>query len=241
MSQFDHDHSPTGIRARLSRPPSVSYLSDMVYGGIDGAVTTFAIVAGVVGAGLSSRVILILGVANMLADGFSMAAGNYMGTRTQIDERKRLEAVERRHIREHPEGEREEVRQLLAAKGLTGHTLEDAVAAITARENRWIAFMLSDEYGLPSVPRTPMPAAIATFAAFVVCGAVPLLPYLFNMHNAFLYASAMTGAVFFSIGSLKSRWGLSDWWRSGLETFAIGALAAGVAYGVGHVLEPLFQ
>jgi VIT1/CCC1 family predicted Fe2+/Mn2+ transporter len=237
QGQFDHDHTPVGIRARLSKPPSVSYLSDLVYGGIDGAVTTFAIVAGVIGAGMNARVILILGVANLLADGFSMAAGNYSGTKTQIDERRQLEFVERRHIRDHPSGEREEVRQLLAAKGLSGQTLDEAVAAITADETRWVAFMLSDEYGLPSAARQPLPAALATFAAFAICGAIPLLPFLFGLPNPFEQSSLMTGCVFFAIGSIKSRWALTSWWRSGLETLAIGALAAVVAYAVGRLLD----
>ncbi len=236
---FDHDHTPTGIRTRLSKPPKVSYLSDLVYGGIDGAVTTFAIVAGVVGAGMNARVILILGVANLLADGFSMAAGNYSGTKTQIDERRQLEAVERRHIRDHPTGEREEVRQLLAAKGLSGQTLDEAVIAITADETRWVAFMLSDEYGLPSAARQPWPAAFATFAAFAVCGAVPLLPFLLGLPIAFEQSSLMTGCVFFAIGSFKSRWSVTSWWRSGSETLAIGALAAVVAYAAGRLLDHL--
>ena len=100
---------------------------------VDGAVTTFAVVSGVAGAQLSSRVIIILGLANLLADGFSMAASNYSGTKTEIDDRRRLTEVERRHIALYPEGEREEIRQILAAKGLSGPSLEDAVAAVTAK------------------------------------------------------------------------------------------------------------
>ena len=77
MVKLEHAHTVEAISARLAKDPKVSYLRDWIYGGIDGAVTTFAIVAGVVGANLSSSVIIVLGLANLLADGFSMAAGNY--------------------------------------------------------------------------------------------------------------------------------------------------------------------
>ena len=83
---LEHGHRPDEISKRLEAGPKASYLRDWVYGGIDGAVTTFAIVAGVVGADLSSRVVLILGAANLLADGFSMAAANFSSTRTEIEE-----------------------------------------------------------------------------------------------------------------------------------------------------------
>ena len=104
--QPEHDHHPDRIAARLAGGPRINYLRDWVYGGIDGAVTTFAIVSGVVGAQLSTAVIVILGIANLIADGFSMAAGNYLATRTEHDELRHIEAIEHRHIDAWPEGER---------------------------------------------------------------------------------------------------------------------------------------
>ena len=238
-SSLEHDHSPESIRARLAAPPRPSYVRDWVYGGIDGAVTTFAIVAGVVGANLSSGIILILGAANLLADGFSMAAGNYSGTKTEVDDYRRLREIERRHIAVAPEGEREEIRQILAAKGLDGAALEEAVAAITADEERWIDTMLAEEYGVSQTVRSPLAAALSTFAAFFVCGAVPLLPFVLNLPHAFPIAIVMTGLVFFFIGSGKARWSLAPWWASGLETLTIGAVAAGAAYVIGDLLKGL--
>ena len=87
---LEHGHSVEEIRQRLSSERQVSYVRDWVYGGIDGAITTFAIVAGVVGAALSSKVIIILGLANLLADGLSMAASNYSGTKAEVDDVQRL-------------------------------------------------------------------------------------------------------------------------------------------------------
>ncbi len=234
---LEHDHTADAIRTRLNEQLSASYLRDWVYGGIDGAVTTFAIVAGVEGADLSARVILILGMANLLADGFSMAAGHYSATKTEVDDYNRLREIERKHIALVPHGEREEIRQILLAKGLEGEGLEQAVAAITSDEERWIATMLAEEYGLTHVQRSPMKSALSTFVAFFLCGAVPLLPFLAGLPNAFGVSIAVTAVVFVGIGSGKSRWSLAPWWLSGLETLAIGTVAALAAYGIGTVLK----
>jgi len=236
---LEHEHSPEAIRARLAEGPSPSYLRDWVYGGIDGAVTTFAIVAGVVGAELDSRVILILGLANLLADGYSMAAGNYSATKTEIDEYHMFDAIERRHIEVDPHGEREEIRQILMAKGLTGEGLSQAVDAITDDVERWVETMLAEEYGVSRAQRAPFMSAISTFAAFILAGAVPLIPFVVQVESAFSWSLAMTAVAFFLIGSLKSRWTPALWWRSGLETLAIGASAAAAAYYVGYFLKTL--
>lgn len=237
--RLEAEHTPAAIRRRLAQSPRPSYLRDWVYGGIDGAVTTFAIVAGVVGADLGARVILILGLANLLADGFSMAAGNYSGTKTEIDDYRRLEAMERHHIELVPQGEREEVRQILAQKGLRDETLEQATEAITANPEQWLKLMMRDEHGLSAEPRSPWQAAISTFLAFLVCGGVPLIPYAVGMPHPFETAIVSTGFVFLLIGALKSKWSLSPAWRSALETFVIGAVAAAVAYVVGLYLKTL--
>lgn len=234
----EHGHSKSEIADRLAGGGQGGHLRDLIYGGIDGAVTTFAIVAGVEGAGLPSHIIIALGIANVLADGFSMAAGNYSGTKADLDDRNRLREVEARHIRDHPEGEREELRQILELKGLKGQVLEDAVDAISAETQRWIEIMLTDEYGLAPVDPTPMRAALATFGAFLAAGVVPLIPFVFGLTQAFLWATLATGVVFFAIGAAKSRWSLAPWWRSGLETLLIGALAAGIAYFVGSLFHP---
>lgn len=236
---LEHGHGRDQIRRRLAQGPRASYLRDLVFGGIDGAVTTFAIVAGVVGADLSARIVLILGVANLLADGFSMAAANYSSTRTEADEYAQLREMEARHIAVVPDGEREEVRQIMRAKGFDGADLDHAVEVITADRERWIDTMMADEHGLQPVTRSPLHAAAATFAAFVVCGAVPLLPFLLGLAASTATATAMTGLTFFAIGSLRSRWSPLPWWRAGANTAAIGLAAAAVAYVVGNLLARL--
>ena len=86
-------------------------------------MTTFAVVAGVVGAGLSSKIVIVLGVANLLADGFSMGVSNYLGTKVEEEQKSRARRVEEQHIEMIPDGEREEVRQIFKAKGLEGSEL----------------------------------------------------------------------------------------------------------------------
>ncbi|MEC3861987.1 VIT1/CCC1 transporter family protein [Mesobacterium sp. TK19101] len=233
----EHGHSQAEVERRIGAPQGRGYLRDIVYGAIDGSVTTFAIVAGVAGAGLSPLVIVALGLANVLADGFSMAAGNYSGTKAELDDIRRLRQVEERHIRLDPDGERREVRQILRMKGLSGQALEDATDQICANTETWVQTMLEGEYGLSAVDPHPMRAALATFGAFLVAGMIPLLPFILSVPDALRWSTLMTGVTFFAIGAYKSHWSLAPWWRSGLESLAIGGVAAGLAYGVGTLFQ----
>lgn len=236
---MEHSHEPDAIRERLTDGPRISYLRDWVYGAIDGAVTTFAIVAGASGAALSDRVVIILGLANVLADGFSMAAGNWTATRSEGESAARLRRMEERHIDRAPHGEREEIRQIFRMKGFKGDDLERAVDVITADRERWVETMLREEHGLPDRLRSPGRAAASTFGAFLLAGMVPLLPFLVGMPDPAIAALALTALVFFAIGAIKSRWSVRRWWTSGLETLAIGIGAAGIAFGIGALLKEL--
>lgn len=238
-------HTPAAIRKRLSEQPRQSYLRDFIYGAIDGAVTTFAIVAGVAGAGLSNTVIIILGAANIFADGFSMAVSNYLGTRAEQQELERARRTEMKHIAMFPEGEREEIRQIFAAKGFEGENLERVVDVITSDARQWVDTMLREELGLSVESRSPYKAAWATFIAFVVVGTLPLLAFLYQalttdeLSHPFLLSAIMTGAAFFFVGAGKSRFVDETWYRAGFETLAIGGIAAGIAYGIGLALKGL--
>jgi vacuolar iron transporter family protein len=218
---------------------SNNYLRDWIYGGIDGAVTTFAVVAGVVGAKLAAIVVLVLGLANLVADGFAMGAGNYIGTKAERDDYQRLLAVERKHIGLVPEGEREEIRQIFAAKGFAGGDLERIVAVITSDEATWAKTMAVEEYGVSPTPKSPLLAGLNTFCAFLLCGLVPLVTYL--LAGGFLVCVVATGCTFIAIGAIKSRWSLSNWWRSAVETFLIGMSAAALAFAVGFGLRIMFN
>ncbi|BBL71401.1 VIT1/CCC1 transporter family protein [Methylogaea oryzae] len=239
------EHTRRAIAQRLEDGHRHSYLRDFIYGAIDGAVTTFAVVAGVTGAGMASGVVIVLGLANLLADGFSMAVSNYLGTRA---ERQLLDAhrhAERRHIETYPKGEVEEVRQIYARKGFKGKALKQAVSAITSDIGQWVDTMLQDELGLALNGPRPLRAATATFVAFVAVGAVPLAPYVLDwlrpgsVAEPFWPSLVMTAVAFFLVGALKSRFVAQRWHTAGLETLAIGGVAAGLAYGVGYLLQSL--
>jgi vacuolar iron transporter family protein len=237
------DHTPAGIRARLAAPRGPSVLRDVVYGAIDGAVTTFAVVAGVAGAGLSDRVIIILGFANLVADGFSMAVSNFLGTRAERQERARARREEERQVAEHPDGEREEIRQIYAAKGFAGADLDRAVAVITGDRDRWVDAMMADELGYGADHATPLRAATATFVAFVLVGFLPLAVFVADLlapgdvGGAFAWSAALTGLAFVAVGSLKARFVAVPAWRSALETLAVGGAAAALAYLAGTILQ----
>lgn len=238
-------HTRQAIAERLDNGHRHSYLRDFIYGAIDGAVTTFAVVAGVTGAGMASGVVIVLGVANLLADGFSMAVSNYLGTRAErqlLDHHRRTEY---QHIDTYPEGEVEEIRQIFARKGFKGKALKQAVAAITRDRQLWVDTMLQDELGLALNGPRAIRAALSTFVAFVVVGAVPLVPYVLDwlkpgsVPEAFWPSLGMTAAAFFLVGALKSRFVAQAWYWAGLETLAIGGIAAGLAYMVGYLLQNL--
>lgn len=246
MAEPDHtqhrrEHSPPVIRRRLADGPRHSFLKDFIYGAIDGAVTTFAIVAGVAGAGLSAGVVIILGIANLLADGFSMAVSNFLGSRAAEQEAQQARSEEEEHIEIYPEGEREEIRQIFAAKGFEGPELERVVEVITADKRRWVDTMIQEELGLSLALPPAWKSGLVTFVAFVLTGSIPLAAYLVDFLveaslPVFPLSAFMTGIAFFGVGALKSRFVPQHWLMAGIETLAVGGTAAGIAYGVGALL-----
>ena len=243
-SRLDDEHQAEAIRQRLSEGSKHSYLSDSVLGGIDGCVTTFAVVAGAVGGGLSDVVIIVLGFANLLADGFSMAASNYLGAKSEREHVGKARRTEERHIAQVPQGEREEVRQIFARKGFEGDVLEKIVKVITNDRDLWVETMLTEELGLQLEGRSPIRAGLATFAAFLVVGLVPLLPFLIPGLDAgqrFFSSILATGLAFLGVGMAKGLVLAHPVFKSGVETLLVGGLAAALAYGMGHWVRLLYD
>ena len=241
--QLFKEHHPDAIRKRLTKPPRENVTPDAVLGGIDGCVTTFAVVSGVVGAGLAPSVALVLGFANLFADGFSMAVSNYESIKADREFVQSIQEAEEEHIDKVPTGEREEIRQIFERKGFYGDVLEKIVDTISADRQLWIATMLTEEHGVQKTGRNPLKAAVATFGAFVAVGSIPLIPYMLaglDPYLQFTISACLAALMFFSIGVIKSRVVSRPLLRSGLATLLTGGTAAALAFAVGYVLKALF-
>lgn len=237
------DHLPDRIRSRLEEQRQHSYLGDGVLGAIDGTVTTFAVVAGAIGAGFSSVVVIVLGFANLLADGFSMAVSNYLSTKSQQQRVAQTRRWEERHIQEIPSGEREEIAQIFARKGFGGDVLERIVETITADRRLWVDTMLTEEHGLQLDGPSPVRAGLATFLSFLLVGLIPLVPFLIpglEPDQRFVASCIATGLAFITVGVAKGAVLEQPLVRSGMETLLTGGIAALLAYLMGSWLRQAF-
>lgn len=217
------------------------YLKDVIYAANDGIVTTFAVVAGVVGADLSLMVILIVGFANLIADGFAMATGNYLGTKSEKEFYQKEERREREEVKIMPEKEKEEVRQVLVKKGYAGEDLDKMVTLISSNEKFWVDFMMHEELQLfaPKL-ESPIKNAAATFFSFIFAGSIPLIPYIFPITgSSFSYAIAGSAVALFIVGAARKFFSNRSWLISGLEMLMVGGLAGTVAYLVGYFLKSI--
>ncbi|MBU0981104.1 VIT1/CCC1 transporter family protein [Patescibacteria group bacterium] len=220
-----------------------NWLQDFVYGAMDGSVTTFAVVAGVVGANLSVPVILILGFANLFADGFSMAVGKYSSDRAEVQRIRQVTKDEIQSIKKKPKEEKEEIFTILKKFGFKGKELERASKVITSNPETWVHIMLHHEFHLLEENIHPLRGAITTFIAFNVIGIIPLMGYIFkdfipySENYIFALTAAATLFALFIVGTVKSRFTDQYWFLGGLETAFIGGTAATIAYVVGFLLK----
>jgi VIT1/CCC1 family predicted Fe2+/Mn2+ transporter len=243
-AQTDHGlragHQAEQIRARVKDTGREDYMGDAVLGAVDGSITTFAVVAGAIGGGFSNIVIIVLGLAKLIADGISMAVSNYLRARVAGERIAAARKMEHRHIDLVPEGEREEVRIIFANKGLSGENLDAVVDAITQDRELWVDTMLQEELNLPTRAPHPLRAAGFTFLAFVLVGFIPLAPFLLlnlGFEDVFVVSGALTMLAFFGVGALRGRSMGGSSLRAGFETLLTGGAAAGSAYGIGRLLQ----
>jgi len=222
------------------------YLAPAVFGASDGIVTTFAIVAGVVGADLSPGIVLILGFANLFADGFSMAVGDYISQKSEREYIKSEREREAWEVEVNPEGERTELEEIYRKKGLEGEQLDTLLDIITSDKELWISTMMHEELGiLDAEEESPLKSAIVTFVSFAIAGFMPLLAYVlasvipqFRSHM-FSLASIITAITLFVIGATRQAITGVKWYKGGLEMLITGGLSASVAYLIGYLLNSL--
>jgi VIT1/CCC1 family predicted Fe2+/Mn2+ transporter len=224
---------------------SGAYIGEAVYGALDGIVTTFAVVAGVEGARLSSGIVLILGFANLIGDGLSMGVGSYLSTKSQREYEKSERVRERWEIENYPEGEIEEIRQIYRKKGFEGEDLDRAVGIITSDKDVWVETMMVEELGILQESSHPFFNGLSTFISFITAGFVPLLFFVAALavpsleHHTFTMSVALTALTLFAVGSLRVLVTKSRWWKSGMEMLLVGGAAALGAYLVGYLLRGL--
>lgn len=219
------------------------FIGEFIYGGIDGAITTFAVVAGAAGASLNPGIVLILGVSNLLADGLSMSIGDYLSTKSEKENYDQLKAAETIETEKFPEAEKNEIRDIYKAKGFEGELLEQIIDTIISDQNLWVDEIMIGEHGLSEPEKNPLHSAGVTFGSFQIMGLIPLIPYVWAFtfdqptEGLFFWSSLFTSVAFVIIGFLKSWVNRRSRLRGIIETVLLGGIAACVAYFVGKWLE----
>lgn len=233
---------PVDVEQQHSGPAS-RYIGNVVYGGLDGIVTTFAVVSGVTGAELSAGIVLILGLANLLADGFSMATGAYLSAKSEREYYDRELQRQLWQIQHRPNDERQALYEEYVQQGYTEAEARQIVATHARHPSAWARVMMVEELGLLTDDRKPLISALLTFCAFLAAGSLPLLVYVLGLFVpiapmvAFLISLALSGVALFLLGAAKVLITERNPFRSGMEMLLIGGLAAGVAYLVGALLK----
>jgi VIT1/CCC1 family predicted Fe2+/Mn2+ transporter len=222
------------------------YLGEFVYGGIDGSITTFAVVAGAVGAGLDSSVIIILGFANLFADGFAMSIGAYLAAKSEKENYEKHKKIEYWEVDNLPEKEKEEIRDIYKEKGFTGDLLEQVVEVITSDKDRWVAVMMKEELEMIEEKKSPFKIGGITFVSFVVLGFIPLIIYVVDFLRELTIdlmatSSSLTIFSFALIGYFKGVVNHTNKLYSVLSTVLMGVSAALVAFYVGDFLEKMIS
>lgn len=217
-----------------------TYIREIVYGGNDGIVTTFAVVAGTMGADLPHAIVIVLGLANLFADGLSMATGAYLSEKSDQAQWKRIRSEEDKEIDAMPDMERAEVREYFAGLGFSGGDLDRAVEVVTSDRKRWLDVMMVAEHGYTGGEDSrPLLDGVMTFLSFVFFGAIPLIPYFLGVpeENRFAVAIGGTAVALVLLGAARSYVTKEKMYRGPLEIVFVGALGALVAYGVGVLFK----
>ena len=218
------------------------YLKNIVYGGLDGIITTFAVVAGVAGAALNSGIILILGFANLIADGISMAIGDYLSTKSENEYHEMERKHEKEEVRKYPAAEKEELIKLYIKKGMKKSDAVKLVNDLAKNKKIWVETLISEELDIAPIEESPIKNAIFTFLSFFIFGLIPVSVYLIDyfyadlISNVFIITIILTAIALFLLGIFKVKVTGRNWLYSGMETLIIGGVAAGAAFLVGKLL-----
>jgi len=229
-------HEYTHHTERIHALGNGTSLRDVMLGLNDGLVAAFAVTSGVAGAFSSNKIVVMAGLAEMLGGAVSMGLAAFASARAHREFYRSEEQRERDEIRKWPEHERDEIRGIYRDKGFSGPLLDQIVSHITADPTRWRSVMMREELGFGAeVMEPPLHSALTVGGAYLIGAAVPLLPYLLvGAASGILISALATIIALFVVGAAKTLLTARPWLRSGLESMAIGAVAAIVTYSVGR-------
>ncbi|MGZ6378897.1 MAG: VIT1/CCC1 transporter family protein [Candidatus Limnocylindrales bacterium] len=216
-----------------------NWLRDVILGGQDGLVNILGIILGVIAGGGSETVLIVTGLAAAITESISMGAVGYTSSISERDYYEAERAREAAEIAATPEEERQEVRDIYAAKGFTGPLLEEVVSTITADRETWLATMMDEELHLQPVDnRAILRAAIVIGIATLIGHLIPLVPFLFlDRTPALILAIALSGLALFGVGVYSAVTLVGDWRISGLRFLVIGLGAAAIGFAVGRLFN----
>lgn len=234
------------VRKEHKRSPLSEYLKEVVYGGVDGIITTFAIVAGFSGAALSNEttsqlsfvLVLLFGLANLFADGVSMGLGNFLSVRSAKSQYCKMRAKEQMESIQNTTWELEETKGLLINKGFSPEDAETLANIYKKNEKYWVDFMMNHELKVPD-PRgsNALYTGLATFFAFISFGFIPLIPFIFlnSLGEEVLFEVSIvaTFTALILLGILKWKVVGTKFTHTVLEVVLIGGVAASIAFFVG--------
>jgi vacuolar iron transporter family protein len=215
---------------------SGGWLRPAVFGAMDGLVTNISLVAGVGGGGASSHVIVLTGVAGLVAGAFSMALGEYTSVQTQNESVQAEVAAERRELRENPKAEQAELVGMFADMGLSRQTAERVAEEVHTDEDLAVRVHIEQELGVnPDEQPSPIVAALSSFLCFSIGALFPLVPFLFGL-DSLVAGLAIGGIGLFFAGAVVARFTTRQWWSNGLRQLLFGVIAAGATYLVGVLI-----
>jgi VIT1/CCC1 family predicted Fe2+/Mn2+ transporter len=229
---------PAGLAPHEHRHADVSggWIRAAVFGAMDGLVTNISLVSGVGGGGADRHMIILSGMAGLVAGAFSMALGEFASVNAQNEAVASEAALEREEIRMHPHAEQAELTMAYEKLGLTRPTAEAMAQEVHANPELALRFHMVHELGVV-VDEQPSPwtAAILSFLCFAVGGVIPLISFLLGSSSLVL-ALGIGGVGLFVLGALTSRFTTRGWLLGGLRQLGFGALAAGATYLVGMLI-----
>ena len=209
-----------------------------VFGVNDGLVSNTCLVMGVAGAAAEPNVIVLTGVAGLLAGAFSMAAGEFISMLSQREMFEHQISQEREELERYPKEEAEELALIYAARGVPLDEARDVASHLIANPEKALDTLAREELGLnPDDLGSPVGAAGSSFITFAIGASLPLIPFLIGTSNGVAIAAAISGAALFAVGALLSLFSGKNAWLNGLRMLAIGAAAAAATYGIGSLAD----